>query len=202
MAIIAGQLDLADDLADAALEVGQQSEPDALTCYAAQRAAIAFERGQMDELVPLLRQATRDNPGVPGFRATLALALTETARLDEARSLIAHPVSTKFAELPYDVTWLTVVCIYARVAATLGDVASAETLYRMLEPWGEQVAFPAFGVWGPVGLYAGSMALMLGDISAAERHFLAAERAAVRAGAPLWEARATSHLDHLVEPTR
>ncbi|MFL5864604.1 MAG: hypothetical protein ACJ780_28225, partial [Solirubrobacteraceae bacterium] len=202
MAIISGQLDLAEDLAGAALEIGQQSEPDALPCYAAQRTAIAFERGQMDELVPLLHQATRDNPGVPGFRATLALALTETGRLDEARSLIAHPVATRFAELPYDVTWLTVVCLYARVAASLGDLASAEILYQMLEPWGEQVAFPAFGVWGPVALYAGSLALMLGETPTAERHFLAAAQTAVRAGAPLWEARATSQLGYLAELTR
>ncbi|MEA2144716.1 MAG: hypothetical protein QOG59_303, partial [Solirubrobacteraceae bacterium] len=81
-------------------------------------------------------------------------------------------------------------------------VVAAAPLYRMLEPWSEQIAFPAFGVWGPVGLYLGSLALVLGDGAAAERHLVAATRAAIRAGAPLWEARAASQLGQLAELTR
>ena len=49
--------------------------------------------------------------------------------------------------------WLAVICIYARVTALLQDQEAATALYQMLEPWSEQIAFPAFGVWGPVDLY-------------------------------------------------
>ncbi len=202
LAIIAGKLDVADQLAAAALEIGRHSEPDALACYAAQQTSIAFERGRLGELVPLLEQAVHDNPGVPGFRATLALALSEGPRAGEARQLLAQAVATDFADLPYDVTWLAVMCIYAHVASRLGDVAAAATLYPMLEPWGEQIAFPAFGVWGPVGLYLGSLALVLGHVGAAERHLLEAARGAIRAGAPIWEAHAAGHLGRLAEMAR
>jgi DNA-binding SARP family transcriptional activator len=197
LAIIAGQLDRADALATEALEIGRHSERDALACYAAQQTSIAFERGGLGELVPMLEQAADANPGVPGFRMTLALALLEGSRPDDARKLLKQSMVSSFADLPYDVAWLSVVCISALVTVGLEEQAAAASLYGLLEPWSEQIAFPAFGVWGPVSLYLGSLARMLGDADAAERHLLAAARAAVRAGAPIWEAHAASQLEQL-----
>jgi hypothetical protein len=202
LAIVAGKLELADQLATAALEIGSNSEPDSLVCYAAQQTSIAFERQTLAELVPLLERAVLDNPGVPGFRAPLALALVAASRRDEAARLVAQAMASEFRELPHDVAWLAVACIYAQVSASLEDSAAAAVLYPMLEPWAEQIAFPAFGVWGPVAMYLGSLALVLGDIAAAERHLIEAGRAAVRAGAPMWEARAATLLEQLVQPAR
>jgi len=76
---------------------------------------------------------------------------------------------------------------------------SRPALYRMLEPWSEQIAFPAFGVWGPVRLHLGSLALLRGDITAAERHLMEAGRTSIRAGAPLWEQRATERLEQVAQ---
>jgi tetratricopeptide (TPR) repeat protein len=197
LAIVAGKLDLAAQLSAAALEIGQRSEPDAMACFAAQQTSIAFESGRLGELVPLLEQAARDNPGVPGFQAPLALALTEASRPDEARQLIDQAVACGFRNVPYDVTWLAVTCIYSLVSARLEHVAAATALSRLLEPWSEQIAFPAFGVWGPVSLYLGSLALVLGDLDGAQRHFREAEQVAKRAKAPIWEAHATSQLGRL-----
>ena len=199
MAIIAGQLDLAGQLAATALEVGRHSEPDALPCFAAQQTAIAFEAGRLGELVPLLEETVRENPGVPGFLATLALAHAEGHRTDEAQSILDQAAASNFAELPWDVTWLPVVCIYSYISATLRQLSASETLYALLEPWAAQIAFPAFGVWGPVSLYLGSLALVLGDLGNAERHLSAALRAATDAEAPLWQARATDQLRRLGE---
>ena len=202
LAIIAGDLDLADALAIGALEIGRNSEPDAMVCYAAQQAAIAFERGTLGEQVPLLEVAVRDNPGVPGFRALLALALSEARRPEEARKLLRGAVASSLPSAPHDVAWLTVVCALAQVAADLEDSATAAVLSRSLEPFGEQVAFPAFGVWGPVGLYLGSLAVVLGDLAGAEHHLQQAARTAIKAGAPIWEARAAKRLERLIEPAR
>ncbi|HEY2437852.1 MAG TPA: tetratricopeptide repeat protein, partial [Solirubrobacteraceae bacterium] len=202
MAIIAGKLDAADELATAAFQIGQQSEPDALTCFAAQQTSIAFERGRLGELVGLLEQAVQDNPGVPGFRATLALALIEASRPDEAATLLKQSLASGFRDLPYDVTWLAVICIYAHVSSRLENAEAAAALYLVAEPWSEQIVFPAFGVWGPVSLYLGSLALVLGDRQAAERHLLQAARAAALAGAPLWEAHAADQLGRLAEKVR
>ncbi len=202
LAIIAGDLDLADDRARAAFEVGRLSEPDALACYAAQQTSIAFERGTLGEFVQLLEQAVRDNPGVPGFRASLALALTEVSRHEQARELLEQALASRFRDLPYDVTWLAVVCIYARVASQLAHQSAAELLYRMLEPWSGQIAFPAFGVWWPVDLHLCSLASVTGNTALAERHLLEASRTAIRAGAPRWEAIARGKLGDLAELAR
>jgi DNA-binding SARP family transcriptional activator len=189
LAIIAGELETAEHLAGTALEVGRQSEPDALACYAAQRTSIAFEAGQANELRPLLEQAVSANPGVPGFRATLALALAEDSRPDGAQTILDEAASSNFDELPYDVTWLAAICIYAHVSARLQDADAAGRLYGLLAPWRLQVAFPAFGVWGPVELYLGALALAIGDLPAAAGHLSRARNVAHRASAPLWEAR-------------
>jgi len=199
LAIIAGQLDRAGQLAATALEIGRVSEPDASACFAAQQTSIAFERGCERDLVPLVEQAARDNPGVPGFRATLALALSATPRTEEARGLLERTVASRFAEKPHDVTWLAVACILAEVSSRLEHVSAAAALYRILEPWSGQIAFPAFGVWGPVALYLGSLALVLGDSEAAASHLSDATQAAIRAGAPRWEQRAAGELGRLAQ---
>jgi DNA-binding SARP family transcriptional activator len=199
MAIVGGQLDLAGQLAATALEVGRHSEPDAWACFAAQQTAIAFEAGRLGELVPLLEQAVNENPGVPGFRATLALALTEEHRTEEARLILDQAAASNFAVLPHDVTWLAVACIYSYVSTTLRHLPATRTLYGLLEPWAGQIAFPAFGVWGPVAFYLGSLALVLDDLENAEHHLSAALIAATDAAAPLWQARATDQLRRLDE---
>ena len=134
LAIIDGDLTLADRLAANALEVGKDSEPDAWACFAAQQTSIAFEDHRLGAFVPALEQAVADNPGVPGFRATLALALVEAGRFEDAGELLRTAVATEFRDLPYDVTWLAVVCIYAQVSSDLRDVEGADQLYRMLRP--------------------------------------------------------------------
>jgi hypothetical protein len=94
-----------------------------------------------------------------------------------------------------------VACIYAQVASKLEELPAARTLYEMLAPWGCQVAFPAFGVWGPVGLYLGSLAVALGELDTAARHLTEAARVATRAGAPIWKTRAAAELTRLTAVT-
>jgi DNA-binding SARP family transcriptional activator len=201
LAIVSGDLARADQLAATALAVGRISEPDALVCFAAQQASIAFERGSLDELVPLVEQAARDNAGVPGFRAILALALSATPRREEARRLLERAIASRFGDHPHDVTWLAVACILAQVSSRLEDGSSAAALYRILERWSGQIAYPAFGVWGPVALYLGSLALVLGEAEAAASHLSDATQTAIRAGAPLWEQRAARELERLAQLT-
>jgi tetratricopeptide (TPR) repeat protein len=196
LAIIAGKLDVAARLAEGAFDLGRHSEPDALVCYAAQRTSIAFESGRLPEMIPALEQAAEANPGVPGFRATLALALIEALRMDEAREILEREAGG-IAEMPRDVAWLTVTCIYAYVSVRLECVPALGTLYDLLEPWAEQIAFPAFGVWGPVAFYLGSLALALEEFDQAERHLTYAGLAASRAGAPIWAERVAGQLARL-----
>ena len=199
MAIVAGDLANAERLAGEALEVGRRSEPDAFACYAAQRACIAFEMGRLGGLISSLEQVADANPGVPGFQATLALALTQESRRSEASAILDQASAGRFEDLPYDVTWLAAACIYALVSSQLGDAASAAMLYALLEPWHDQIVFPAFGVWGPVTLYLGSLAILLGEGDAAESHLSNAVDTAIKVRAPTWRARAEDQLTRLNE---
>jgi hypothetical protein len=153
-------------------------------------------------MATLLQGAVAENPGVPGFRAVVALALSESGRLDEARMLFEEAAAARFGDLPHDVTWLSVLCIYALLASRLRDEAAVQALYGLLEPWRDQIAFPAFGVWGPVSLYLGPLALAMGDHASAEHQLSEAVRVAARMTAPHWEARARRHLAQLTPVSR
>jgi tetratricopeptide (TPR) repeat protein len=189
VAMVDGRLEDAARLVTEAFEIGQASEPDALACYSAQLTCVSFERGTVGDLVPLLEQVVEQNPGIPGFRSTLALALCEAGRLEDARPIVALEASSAFGELAYDVTWLTVACVYARVSARIGDLDAAGRLYELLLPQREMIAYPYFGVWGPVEHYLGSLALALGELDAAEGHLSQAARRSAGLGAPVWANR-------------
>ena len=202
LSILGGDLEMADRLAVRALELGRASEPDALACYLAQSASIAFEAGRLGEMTGGLQSAVTANPGVPGFRALLALALASDGDDLHAAQVFQLAAAGGFADLPHDVAWLTVICIYSLVACRVGAADAAPTLYGLLEPWSNQIAFPAFGVWGPVSLYAGALAQLMGDDASAERWFSEAARIAAGASAPLWEAHANRYLTQLTRAAR
>jgi DNA-binding SARP family transcriptional activator len=202
LAIVSGELEDADRLAAAALEIGSPGEPDALACFAAQRTSVAFALGRLGDLAPMLAEAVSNNPGVPGFRATLALAQAQDGQLAEAEAALRHVVASGFSDLPRDVTWLAVMCIYAQVAVRLDLGPAAEALYERLAPWEAQIAFPAFGVWGPVALHLGALALCVGARAPARRHLARATELAERAGAPLWTTSAAELSSRLAESPR
>ncbi len=201
-AIVAGDLETADRLAADALEIGRHGEPDALACFAAQQTSIAYAVGRLGELAPMLAETVAANPGVPGFRATLALAQLQDGRVIEAEAALTRAVALGFEDLPRDVTWLAVICIYAQVASQLERAPAATAVYELLAPWEEQIAFPAFGVWGPVALHLSALAICTGDLERARRHLASAADMAERAGAPLWREWASELATRLTEITR
>jgi hypothetical protein len=189
IALIDGRLADAERLAASALQIGMSSEPDALPCYTAQLCAILFERGTLAPLVPAVQQAVADNPGIPGFRSTLALALCDAEMPLEAARVLEGELADVFGSLFVDATWLSVMCIYAHVAAELDHHDAAAAIYPMIAPAAGLIAHPGWGVWGPVDLQLGRLALTLGELDRAQAHLAAAADTAARACAPIWAAR-------------
>jgi DNA-binding SARP family transcriptional activator len=186
LALASGRLEEAEQLALRALELGQQSEqPDALPVFAAQLANLRFDQGRLGELVPLIEQVLSDHAGITGFRALLALALWESGEPHRARAAVAYDAERDFTQLSYDVTWLSVVCIYAHVCSRLGEQDAARTLYSLLEPWRDQVAVSVVA-WGCVAHYLGMLAAAFGDFDAAERHLEHARQVHAQMSAPVW----------------
>jgi tetratricopeptide (TPR) repeat protein len=188
--IIAGRLAEAEQHAHEALQIATLSaQPDALSFFTSQLTNVRYEQGRLAELQPLIAQVVADNPGIPAFRAVLALACCEGDLDDEARRLLAHETSTAFSELPPDVTWLPGLAIYAEVAAHLQDAAAGEVLYELLAPWAGQVVYSGISAWGSVDHHLGAVAAVIGHYAEAEEHLRQAADLNVALRAPIWVAR-------------
>jgi tetratricopeptide (TPR) repeat protein len=188
--IITGRLAEAEQHAHEALQIATLSaQPDALSFFTSQLTNIRYEQGRLAELQPLIAQVVADNPGIPAFRAVLALACCEGDLDDEARRILAHETSTAFSELPPDVTWLPGLAIYAEVAAHLQDGAAGEVLYDLLAPWAGQVVYSGISAWGSVDHHLGAVAGVIGRYAEAEEHLRHAAELNVALRAPIWVAR-------------
>ncbi len=191
---LAGDIAEAERLAGEAVAIGTEcGQPDAEMCYGVQLAAVNWMRGTLGELAPLLESMIETNPGLPTIRASLAMAYAQAQRLDDATRLLDEFAATNYF-LPQDTAWLNGMTEYADAAIHCGERRFAQALYDVLEPWADQFA-SAGGLTaeGPVSLYLGGLANVLGRYEEAERHLLLAaelcERNGMRFYAALTELR-------------
>jgi len=191
-----GKLEEAEARAQRAVERARQSaQPDALTPYISQLCSIRWQEGRMGELAPLLAQALRQYPGIPGFRSLVALAQAEAGELESAREVLETDLATRFAALPHDPFWLASIVDYAYAVARLGDREAARVLHEILAPYRGRLATTSVAVWGVVDHPLGRLELLLGDDEAARRSLQTATDAYTAMGAPLWKARAEADLE-------
>lgn len=176
-AMLAGDLAEAEQLAGEAVAIGVScGQPDAQMCYGVQLACVHWMRGTMGDLAPLLEGMVAANPGLPTIRASLAMAFAQARRLDDATRILDEFANTGYS-LPPDTAWLNGMTEYADAAIACGDRRFAQALYDLLAPWARQFA-SAGGLTaeGPVCLYLGGLATVLGRHDEADRHLtLAAE---------------------------
>ena len=180
---LAGDLAEAEKLAGIAVAIGTEcGQPDAEMCYGVQLAAVNWMRGTMGELAPLLEQMMVANPGLPTIRASLAMAYAQAQQFEESLKLLDEFAATNYF-LPQDTAWLNGMTEYAAAAISCGDPRFAADLYAVLEPWANQFS-SAGGLTaeGPVCLYLGGLATVLGQFDDAERHLLHADELCKRNG--------------------
>ena len=185
-----GRFEVAERLADEALEVGRHGQAEnAMNAYAQAMFNIRREQGRLAEVEPAVRQFVEMYPMLVAWRAGLALLLVELGREDEARA--EFEALARLDDLPRDANWLIGVTLLAEVAGALGDGARAEPLYSLLEPFaGRNV------VVGRAATCNGSASRLLGILAAAMRswelaegHFINALAMHERMGAGPWVAR-------------
>jgi tetratricopeptide (TPR) repeat protein len=188
VAAIAGRLADAERLAAEALEIATDSgQPDALSLYASQLTNIRYDQGRLAELQPMIAETAAENPGIPSFRALLALAYLEGELPIEAAELLA---AERLDVLPRDMTWLACIVLWALVCAAVGDAGRAETLYARLKPFSGQVVYTGISAWGDVDHALGRLATVAGRHEDAARHLGASTARYAAIGAPVWLARA------------
>ena len=185
---LGGRLEEAETLARRAAELGSD-QPDAIVFLADQLAAIRWEQGRLAEHLPMLEKVVSTHPGLPLFRAWLALTYCDLGRHEEARQLIEPSVRAAFSDVPRDIVWLSTLCLYAEVCTRLAAPEPSAALYAQIEPFADQVAFNASIVLGSAHWFLGRLAATLGESERAGRHAAAAAAVHERLAAPLMLAR-------------
>ena len=106
---------------------------------------------------------------------------------DESREHLEALASNRFADLPFQETWMTSMSLLAEAAGTLRDTSAAAILYKLLLPYADRVAVsrPEIST-GAVARYLGLLAATIGRADDAERHFVEAMELNERIGARSW----------------
>jgi tetratricopeptide (TPR) repeat protein len=154
---IAGDTDLAEQLATEALQIGTDcGQPDAALFFGGQLSVVSAQRGTMGELIPLIEQMVDETSTLTGvLTAVLAQAHAEADHTEDVRHLLEEFAATDF-DLPADQAWITAMHSYAEAAIYCGDPQYAGPLFDRLVPWAEQSA--ASGSVTASGLVSHSLA--------------------------------------------
>ena len=187
---IAGDPERAEALATEAFEIGTEiGQPDAAVIFGAQLAIVSLQRGTMGDLAPLIQEAAADNPGLPAFVSALAVAHTEGGRIDDARELLEELATADF-DIPMDGAWLTTMVSYSDAAIECGDPKYAGPLFDKLGPLADQWSTTSGPtVEGPVSLFLGGLATVLGRYDEADAYFAQSAASSERADAKYFSAR-------------
>jgi class 3 adenylate cyclase/tetratricopeptide (TPR) repeat protein len=187
VAILHGELDRAEMLAEEAVAAGTESgQPDALMIFAAQLVGLRREQGRLDEVLDLIKQAVEDNPGVPAWGGFLMCTLCELGRHDQARALLD---ATDLDAVPQDFLLAATLAYYAEACAALGVAEMAAELYARLDPFRGQCITNGVGVLGAVSHFLGRLAATAGRHDDADRDFAEAAELHRRLEAPVMLAR-------------
>ena len=188
-AMIAGDTDQAEELVTEALQIGTDSgEPDAAVFYSAQLLPVNHQRGNLDELVPVLEEMIVEAPDVAhGYKAGLAFAHAQADRIEDAAHLLAELANDEF-NLPIDAIWLSVLVWYAEAAIECHDPKYAAPLFDRLAPYADQLATIEITAEGPVSHSLGGLATVLGRYDEADAYFAKASATSARIGAKFFAA--------------
>ncbi len=188
---LAGRFDEADARALEAQTVGQSFDPaDAGVVFGMQLHETMRHRGRLGSLVEVLeRTVDDDSPPVARLLVIQALAADDDLYNAERRWAVERDavIDPALQEL-----WLPAVALAAELATTaIPDPDAAVAIERTLTPFAGQwvpVGVPV-AVWGPVDLYLGLLAALLGRSGAAEARLRSAEAQCRAAGSAPWRRR-------------
>lgn len=188
-AMLAGRFAEAEQLANAALEIGRRAAPrPSRTTWVVQTLLIRLEQGRAAEMESDLRERILTYGDYPYYRALLTLLLLDAGREDEARKVYWGLIANKLDDIPRDLIWLTTMSLLARLAHAFNDIETAGLLYELLRPWpGRGVAPDAIEFClGSSSHYIGLLAATVGDNEGAAQAFAGAIRMNEQMGALPW----------------
>ena len=173
-AAISGDTDRSEQLANEAYKIALDSgQGDADIFYGAQILRITLMRGELANVVDLVAMAAAENTEFPVFRAVHAAASVQAGDLEGGRKLLEAELLRGF-DGPHEMQWPTAMTLWTDATVRLSHVEAAAALYPLLVPFESLTGFTGLTYDGPLGHYAGSLAVVLGELDAAEQHLRAA----------------------------
>ena len=197
-ALLDGRLGDAAEVSQRAFELGHPVEPRTATMhFGAQMWLLSFMQGGLADLEDAVRGFVAEYPRVAAWRIGLVTVLLAQGRPADAEEKFREFTESGFDAIPRDAIWSATAAITAEVIASgLGDPADARRLYEKLRPFADRNAVTGETIisLGPLSLYAGQMALAMGDPDDAVGLLEDALERCARMGARPFEARAAGAL--------
>jgi class 3 adenylate cyclase/tetratricopeptide (TPR) repeat protein len=165
--------------------------------YVAPQAALgfrlAYERGTLAELIPLIAGLVESHPALAAWRTALIGCYLQADQLDEARVQLEALAADDFAMVERDNLWAVTVAGAARTAGVLGalEIAAAAAAHSL--PHVGELAFTGSSYEQPVAMSVATALAALGRWEEAEGLFARAVDLSERAGAPTFVAASRIH---------
>lgn len=189
LALLRGDLDAAERLAQEALAIGEQTEfTDVETMFSGQWTEIRYQQGRLGETEDRTRRRPeRFNRAQEDTTVFLARVLAEVGRVDEAR----RAYDSVFGDIVAGRSGMWVLlqrAVLAEVCWALEDAVGAAAIYEAMLPFaGAHVVNGIAGASnGSADRHLGCLATLLGRFDVAEHHFEDAHRMHARMGARTW----------------
>jgi hypothetical protein len=163
-------------------------QPDAFAVYAAQLAVVRSYQGRSAEICDVVAEVAAANPGIPGFRATLALLYAQAEREEEARAILDEFAASGVSSVRVDVAFGALVLSLAQAAALVDHVAIAAQLLPLAEPIRELWGYTGITIDGPFALVVAIANRLLGRQDEAEEAFRETLSMCERLETPYWTA--------------
>jgi class 3 adenylate cyclase/tetratricopeptide (TPR) repeat protein len=171
-----GEFAKAERTLEDGFEIGRQASPVALTVMRGAIAMLAYHRGQLDELLPLVAEAAEGSPSLV-FPAAQALWLAQAGHEREARAMVDRLITDPGLERwPRTWMWLFEFTMISETISLVGPDQLIAVCYEMLLPFqSRQIALAwAANNHGSVAYVLGRLARQLGRLEDAETHYAAA----------------------------
>ncbi len=171
-ALVAGDTDRADQLAQKALQVGTDGgQVDAALIFGGQLIDLNRQRGTLGSLLPLIEDLVANAPEVSdALLGAQTLGYCEAGDWKQARALLERLAAAGFT-LAMDPVWGLAICYYSSAVIELGDPEFAGALYDAILPWVDQWAATGASDAGPLSVCAAGLASVLGRRQEAEELF-------------------------------
>lgn len=176
IAMLEGRLDLAVRINEDAISStsGMAGTPFSFQNVAITLAIERYLRRGLADLIEAVRSIRASSPRVASNWDTgLALCLSETGRLDEARVLFDSIAEDDFSSVHRDLNWLVTVQLLGLVALRLDHDHGIARIFDLLEPFAELDGTHGTGYasYGPVGRVVGALAQRLEPTRGGRRWF-------------------------------